>query len=70
MKKMFNQWWFWLLAAVLFLLIIQVLFAFPAPCKWMEATWGAGDLISFAGTMILGCIAIHQTEQANLMSEN
>lgn len=42
MKKMFNQWWLWLLAAVLFLLIIQVLFAFPAPCKWMEATWGAG----------------------------
>lgn len=69
MKKMFNQGWFWLLAAVLFLLIIQVSFTFPAPYKWMEATWGAGDLISFAGTMILGYIAIYQTEQANLMSE-
>ena len=69
MKKVFNKWWIWLIASVLFLLIIQVLFTLQAPYKWMEATWEAGDLISFVGTMVLGYIAIHQTEQANLMSK-
>lgn len=69
MKKYASKWWFWTLCAVLFLIVIQILFSIPAPCKWLEAVWDAGDFISFTGTMILGFVAIWQTQRANGMSE-
>lgn len=69
MKKMLNKWWIWLIASVVFLLVVQILFSIPAPCKWLDAVWEAGDLISFVGTMVLGYVAISQTERANKMSE-
>ena len=69
MKKHASKWWFWFLCAVLFLIVIQILFSIPAPCKWLEAVWNAGDFISFTGTMVLGFVAIWQTQRANGMSE-
>ena len=68
MKKI-NKWWAWLIASVVFLIVIQVLFSIPAPCKWLEAVWEAGDLISFVGTIVLGYVAVSQTQRANKMSE-
>lgn len=59
----------WLIASVIFLIAVQVLFCIPAPCKWLEATWEAGDLISFVGTIVLGFVAISQTQKANKMTE-
>lgn len=69
MKKMQNKWWVWVISSISFLLIVHILFSIPAPCKWLEAVWEAGDFISFVGTMVLGCVAYHQAEQANKMSE-
>lgn len=69
MKKMLNKWWIWLIASVVFLLIVQILYSTPAPFKWLIAVWNAGDLISFVGTMVLGYVAISQTEWANKISE-
>lgn len=59
----------WLCLPIIFLLIVQILFSIPAPCKWLEAVWGAGDFISFVGTIFLGYITISQTERANKMAE-
>lgn len=69
MKKKINKWWGWFILSVLFLLAVQILFSIPAPFKWLEAVWEAGDFISFVGTMVLGYVAISQTERANKMSE-
>ena len=68
-KKPFEKWWCWLLASAMFLAFVQVLFTIEAPNKWLEAKWDAGDLISFAGTIVLGFIAISQTQYANKMNQ-
>lgn len=64
-KKPYEKWWCWLIASVLFLVVIQIVFTVEAPCKWLEAKWDAGDIISFAGTIVLGFIAVSQTQYAN-----
>ena len=66
---MFSKWWIWLIASIAFLFVVQILFSIPAPCKWLDVAWEAGDFISFVGTMVLGYVAISQTERANKMSE-
>lgn len=53
---------------VIFLIGVQVLFSIPAPCKWLDAVWDAGDFISFVGTISLGLVAIYQTKNANEVS--
>ncbi len=68
MKKN-KQWFIWLIVSITFLGFTQLLFSISAPCKYLEAVWEAGDLISFVGTMVLGFVAINQTQQANKMSE-
>lgn len=65
MKKHFYNWKPWLIGTIIFLVAVQVLFTIPAPCKWLDAVWEAGDLISLVGTLILGYIAIKQTGEAN-----
>lgn len=70
MKKHFYDWRLWLIGTVIFLVAIQVLFTIPAPCKWLDAVWEAGDLISLVGTLILGYIAVKQTGEANERAED
>lgn len=64
-----NKWWVWLIGCIIFLSIVQILFSIPAPCKFLEAVWSAGDFITFVGTVVLGCVAVSQTQRANEMSE-
>lgn len=52
-----------------FLLVTQILFCNPAPVKWLDAVWEAGDLISFVGTITLGIIAISQTEHESKVND-
>lgn len=52
----------------MFLLIVQILFSIPTPCKWLEAVWESGDFISFLGTIFLGGITVYQTQRANEIS--
>lgn len=70
MRKRLEKWYVWLLLAVVFLVTVQVLFTIPAPCKWLDAVWEAGDLISFVGTLVLGYIAVKQTQQANEVAKS
>lgn len=68
MKPKFKLALLWIIFSVLFLCSIQILFSIPAPSKWLEAVWTAGDLISFIGTIVLGCITVWQTKKANEVS--
>lgn len=68
-KKPYEKWWCWIIASIMFFVVIQILFTIEAPCKWLEAKWGAGDIISFAGTIVLGFIAISQTQYANQINK-
>ena len=43
-------------------------FSFPAPSKWLEAVWGAGDFIAFCGTVVLGFVAWKQSTMATEIS--
>lgn len=58
-----------MVCSFLFLLLVHILFSIPAPNKWLEAKWGAGDIISFSGTIALGIIAVWQTHEANQISK-
>ena len=64
-KKQVTKWWFWIVITVIFLSSVQILFRIEAPCKWLDAAWEAGDLISLVGTLVLGYIAVLQTQRAN-----
>lgn len=59
----------WVIATIIFLLVVQVVYTIPAPCKWLDAVWGAGDFISLVGTLVLGFISMKQTKIANQMAE-
>ncbi|MDR2898810.1 MAG: hypothetical protein LBU94_00670 [Clostridiales bacterium] len=60
-----GNWKFWLGSSIIFLVITHVAFTVPAPFKFMESAWGAGDFITFVGTIVLGAVATIQTKQAN-----
>lgn len=38
--------------------LINVFFQYQAPLRWLEATWGSGDLLSFYGSVLTGILAI------------
>lgn len=67
--KIVREWQLWIIASIAFLIVVQILFSIPAPYKWLDATWAAGDLISLVGTIILGYVAASQTHRANKISE-
>lgn len=63
-------------ATIIFPIIaIHILFKWHSHCYWIEAEWEAGeilgyfgDVLSFMGTVVLGCVAISQTETSNKLS--
>ena len=69
-RKWLDHWVGWLLICAVFLIVIQVLFSFPAPCHILDATWEAGDLISFAGTIVLGLVAWQQNARLLKVEED
>lgn len=68
-NKWYQKWYVWLVLTIVFLSLVQILFTIPAPNKWLDAVWEAGDLISFIGTIVLGFIAVKQTAEANKTAE-
>ena len=58
------------------LIVVHILFKSSAPHSWFVATWSAGDLlgyiagfVSLLGTVFLGLITVHLTDQANETNE-
>ena len=70
LKNQLTKLWFWVVVTAIFLIIVQVLFRIEAPCKWLDAVWEAGDLISLVGTLVLGYVAVLQTQRANDMADD
>ena len=69
-KNCFVKWWFWVITTAVFLITVQIVFRIEAPCKWLDAVWEAGDLISLVGTLVLGYVAVLQTQRANDMAQD
>ena len=58
------------------LIVVHILFKSTATHGWLVATWSAGDLlgyiagfVSLLGTVFLGLITVHLTDQANETNE-
>ena len=71
MKKIYSKWWFWgtFLFAILF-----IAFIIKSHLKFNDVSSGDllnfyGSILSFAGTIILGAVASHQSWKANRLSE-
>lgn len=65
-----------MLIIILPIVIIHILFKWKSNCYWIEAEWNAGDVLgyfgdvlSFVGTVVLGYIAVKQTERANKLNK-
>lgn len=66
-----------LLIAVIILpvLIVHILYKFKSNCYWLVTEWNPGELLlyfgnvlTFIGTVVLGYVAVIQTERANQMN--
>jgi len=65
MKNREIKWHTWLLLSASFLLIVHFIYKLPAPWRWLEHSWEAGDLLTFVGTIALGYVAYWQTYKAS-----
>lgn len=66
-KKVFqespNGWIYrWVLLSVLFMIVIHCLFV-PVGPDWLQARWGAGDILTYASTISLGLLAVWQNKR-------
>lgn len=69
----------WIMLALICLpiVVIHILFKLKTNCYLIQAEWGPGDVLgyfgdvlSFLGTVVLGYVAITQTERANALSKD
>lgn len=65
-----------LITVLIPIIVTHILFKIKTGCGWIIAEWEAGDILgycgdilSFLGTIILGYVAICQTQKANDISE-
>lgn len=68
LQKISNNWknylFIFLISIIIFMLFVHILFKVRLGIYWIEAEWSAGDILSFGGsilsfvgTVVLGCIA-------------
>lgn len=69
-KRESNSWRGWAFSSVAFLIITQVLFSIPAPIRFFDAAWEAGDIITFVGTIVLGFVAWRQNARLLKVEED
>lgn len=58
-----NKWilW-WVVGSILAMLVIHALFV-PVGPDWLQARWGAGDLLTYVGTVSLSLLAVWQNKR-------
>ena len=58
-----NKWilW-WVVVSILAMLVIHALFV-PVGPDWLQARWGAGDLLTYVGTVSLSLLAVWQNKR-------
>lgn len=59
---------FWVVCSVVYAAIIHGLFCIESGITWIEAKWGAGDILTYASTVSLGLLAVWQNKK--IQSEN
>lgn len=59
-KRLFIAW---IISSCAFAFIVHCLFSITAPCEWLEAKWGAGDILTFVSTVALGLLAVWQNKK-------
>lgn len=65
MKKKSKNWMilFWVLASVVYALVIHVLFSLHPVNQWFIAKWSAGEILTYASTISLGLLAVWQNNK-------
>lgn len=65
-----KKYWIssFIIASIVFLIIVHILFSIYPKNQWLQAKWSAGDLLTYVGTVALGVIALWQNQQ--LQKEN
>lgn len=53
----------WIIASIVFAILIHILFVTDAPCDKLQAQWGAGDILTYASTVALGLLAVWQNQK-------
>ena len=53
----------WVFCSVAFAFTVHCLFSKIAPCKWLEAKWSAGDILTYTSTVALGLLAVWQNKK-------
>ena len=53
----------WVIASIVFAILIHILFVTDAPCDKLQAQWGAGDILTYASTVALGLLAVWQNQK-------
>lgn len=58
-----NKWIYtWVFLGIVFMLIVHVLFSLTGP-NWLQAKWGAGELLTYVGTISLGLLTVWQNKR-------
>lgn len=50
--KFLRKIWIWAVIAVVYLLLVHIIYLFPAPFSWLTSSWSAGDLLAYGGALI------------------
>lgn len=53
----------WIVASIVFAILIHILFVTDAPCDKLQAQWGAGDILTYTSTVALGLLAVWQNQK-------
>lgn len=67
MKKRFSKHLVacWVVASIIFAIIIQILFSYEVDCELLHAKWSAGDILTYVSTVALGLLAVWQNQKLN-----
>ena len=65
MKKFIKEYLIqtWIIASIVFAILIHILFVTDAPCDKLQAQWGAGDILTYTSTVALGLLAVWQNQK-------
>ena len=49
--------------SILFAIAVHIAFSYSAPCEWVRAKWGAGEILTYVSTVSLGLLAVWQNKK-------
>lgn len=60
-----GYWWIviWAIASVVFAFVLHCLFSIGAKEPFWQAKWGAGDILTYTSSIILGLLALWQNQR-------